>query len=608
MKRLFSGTLALGASVEWWKEGSASMYQVYPRSFQDSCPGPLCDGTGDIQGLRSRLQYLVDNGVGYVWLSPVMRSPMKDFGYDISDYFDVDPLFGNMADLDDLIAEMHAKGLKIILDLVPNHTSEDHPWFVESRSNTTNAKRDWYIWHDAAGEDSPPNNWVSNFGGSAWTFDNTTNQSYYHAFGSFQPDLNYRNPEVVSAMEQIIEFWFSKAIDGFRVDAVPFLLEDPELKDEPEGSDYGNLTHIYTQNWDGIHNITQGWRLVADKFEGRALIGEIYAPLNITMEYYGNGSNEFHFPFNFQLITPDVAYPSKFIPIIQDYFDALPEGAWPNWVVGNHDQPRIMSKLHNDTRQQKALLTMLHMLPGTIVTYNGDEIAMKDTFIPYDECKDPSCINNPDDFVKKGRDPERTPMQWDCSLHAGFSDFNTTWLPLAPDYCDVNVRLQEKNSSSTLSLYRNVLAFRKTNPQIIVGKVTFLDVCNNEEAVAFQTETNKTAPLYVLVNFAQQNISCLLNGSVAANEAGVVLFATDLNKGESLPLHTAISLRPGEALVLGARAPTPAVPTTDWDTIRIALIIGGVFVTLGCIAIVCVWKRKKPTTSTGYDRIKEGRA
>jgi len=315
----------------------------------------------------------------------------------------------------------------------------------------------------------------------------------------------------------------------------------------------------------------------------------------------------FTFLFNFLLITPDVASPPKFIPKIQEYFEALPAGAWPNFVVGNHDNARIMSKLNNMTSLAQALLSFIHMLPGTVVTYYGDEIAMKDTFIPYDECKDPSCLNNPDDFVKKGRDPERTPMQWDCTNHSGFSQHNSTWLPVAPDYCQVNVLEQEKNLTSVLSLYRRLLAFRKTHPQILVGEITFLlQNCADEDTVVFRTMTNQSAPLFVLVNLGLNATTCHLNGSFpAAINSVQVEFASDQARPGSFPIHD-IALASGETLVLkSGGAPTPAPITTDWETIKIALLVGGVFLVVGCLAILFVWKKKRPAED--YDRIREGR-
>lgn len=475
-----------GPSGLWWQ--TEVMYQVYPRSFQDSDG----DGTGDLKGIQQQLPYLKDLGVGFIWISPVMLSPMMDFGYDITNYTQIDPLFGTLADMEALIEAANDLGIKILMDFVPNHTSNTSKWFEASRSSKDNPKRDWYIWNAGRilvdGTRVPPNNWASNFGGpvgSSWTWDETTEEYYYHAFGDFQPDLNYTNPEVREAMKNVLRFWLDKGAGGFRIDAVPFLLESLGLQNETINETctqnqalWNCMDHIYTQNVDGIHSIIRGWREVADEYKDRVLFGEAYAPLDIMMTYYGTEeAPEFHVPFDFMLIGENFGFPNNLTNAkvicdsIRAYSDAKPTFGHGNWVLGNHDQHRLMDRVGNNSALATALYTVTLLLPGTPVIYNGDEIAMRDLWIPYDQCKDPACINNPDDFEITGRDPERTPMQWNSSAQAGFSTNPSTWLPVNPDYVEVNVEKQQSGASA-LSVFKRTLKFRTAHPSISMGQVT----------------------------------------------------------------------------------------------------------------------------------------
>jgi glycosidase len=467
---------AAGAAAQtdglWWQ--TDVMYQVYPRSFQDSDG----DGTGDLRGIEQRLPYLKDLGVGFIWLSPVMKSPMMDFGYDIADYRDIDPIFGTMEDMDALIAAAKKLGIRLLMDFVPNHTSNQSKWFSESRSSKTDPKRDWYIWHPGKivdGKRLPPNNWASNFGGpegGAWTWDETTQEYYYHAFGAFQPDLNYRNPKVVEAVQDVLRFWLDRGISGLRIDAVPFLLEDPKLPDEPVDAEclktgllYGCMDHRSTQNFDGIHEIVRGWRRIADEYEGSALFGEIYAPKKIAMSYYGTPeAPEFHVPFNFVVLGENYGYPNDlsnattFREAVREYVDAKPAWGHGNWVLGNHDNHRLMQRMGNSSALSAAAYAVQSLLPGTPTVYYGDELAMKDVWIRYDQCVDPQCIANPDKFWEAGRDPERTPMQWDTTAQSGFSNSSETWLPVHPDYKKSNAAVQAEDPDSPLSVMKRVLS------------------------------------------------------------------------------------------------------------------------------------------------------
>ena len=358
----------------WWQTGV--IYQIYPRSFQDSNG----DGIGDLAGIVQRLPYLTELGVDAIWLSPIFRSPMADFGYDISDYTDIDPLFGSLEDFDALLAAAHAQGLRVILDLVPNHTSDQHPWFKQSRASTRSSRRDWYIWRDPAENGGPPNNWPSVFDGSAWEYDCATGQYYYHAFLAAQPDLNWRNADVRSAIYEVMRFWLRRGVDGFRVDVIWHLIKDEHFRDNPPNPNFreGDPPHhcvvpLYTADRPEVHDIIAEMRRVTDEFTDRVLIGEIYLPLERLVAYYGRDLSGVHLPFNFSLLSTSWRAPA-IARLINEYEAALPSGGWPNWVLGNHDQARIASRVGHD--QAKIAAMLLLTLRGTPTIYYGDEIGM----------------------------------------------------------------------------------------------------------------------------------------------------------------------------------------------------------------------------------------
>ena len=407
------------------------MYQVYPRSFQDTDG----DGVGDLRGIAQRLPYLSELGVDVIWISPIFPSPMADFGYDISDYTGIDPLFGSQQEFDALLAAAHERGLKILLDLVPNHTSDQHPWFRESRSSRHNAYRDWYIWRDPGPNGGPPNNWMSEFGGSAWEHDARTGQYYYHAFLAAQPDLNWRNPSVRKAIHEVMRFWLRRGVDGFRVDVIWHLVKDALFRDNPPNPDFGPgqpphraVVPLYTTDQAEVHEAIAGLRRVLDEFPDRVLIGEIYLPIERLVAYYGRDLEGTHLPFNFALL--EVPWRARDIAkLIDDYEAALPPGGWPNWVLGNHDQPRIAGRVGPDQSRIAAMLLLT--LRGTPTIYYGDEIGMPHVAIPPDCVRDPFERNVPG--IGCGRDGARTPMQWDATPHGGFSRVDP-WLPLAPGF------------------------------------------------------------------------------------------------------------------------------------------------------------------------------
>lgn len=460
-------------SYAWWQSGI--IYQIYPRSFQDSNG----DGIGDLPGIISRLDYLSSLNVNAIWISPIFPSPMRDFGYDVADYTAIHPMFGTMADFDRLLNEAHGSGLHVLLDLVPNHSSDQHPWFLESRSSRENPKRDWYIWRDPGPDGGPPNNWVSHFGGPAWTFDERTAQYYNHQFLKEQPNLNYRNPEVVQAMLNVMRFWLDKGVDGFRVDVMLLLIKDEQLRDEPpnpnwDGVDPNNsLRHIYTVNQPEVHDIIRKMRAVLDEYNGRMMVGETYASNEELARCYGENLDECHLPFNFQLIR--TKWDARVIRRAVDAYEAaLPEGAWPNWVLGNHDRVRLASRVG---RAQARVANMLLLtLRGTPTTYYGEDIGMENVPIPPDFIQDPPALNLPEIADLVGRDPERTPMQWDTGPNAGFADAGVTpWLPVAADYRVRNVALESQEPTSMLSLYRALTRLRGQEPSLSVGHYASVD-------------------------------------------------------------------------------------------------------------------------------------
>jgi alpha-glucosidase len=458
----------------WWKRGI--IYQIYPRSFQDSNG----DGIGDLNGIRRRLDYLTWLGIDAIWISPIYPSPMADFGYDITDYCNIDPVFGTLTDFSGLLHEAHQHGLKVILDFVPNHTSDRHPWFMESRSSQGNDKRDWYIWRDGKPDGQPPNNWISQFGGPAWTFDDRTNQYYLHSFFAEQPDLNWRNSEVRTAMFNVLRFWLDRGVDGFRVDVLWLLIKDAMFRDNPPNPNYrpdrpaiDRYLSVYNADQPEIHELVAEMRSVLDSYSDRVLIGEIYLPFSRLALYYGKNLEGAQLPFNFALI--HAAWNAKEIAgLIADYEAALPPDGWPNWVLGNHDQPRIAARVGG--RRARTAAMLLLTLRGTPTMYYGDEIGLARVPIPRSLVQDPWEKNEPGLGV--GRDPWRTPLQWDDSEGAGFTPA-TPWLPLDQDYPRNNVAALKRDPRSLLCLYRRLIELRRHHRALSNGAIRVLAVEND---------------------------------------------------------------------------------------------------------------------------------
>jgi alpha-glucosidase len=526
----------------WWRHGI--FYQIYPRSFQDSS----ADGVGDIKGIIKRLPHLRALGVDAVWLSPIFASPMADFGYDICDYTAIDPLFGTMEDFDLFMTAAHASGLKVILDLVPNHTSDRHAWFIGSRSSRDNPKRDWYIWRDPAPDGGPPNNWLSEFGGSAWEYDAATGQYFYHAFLASQPDLNWRNPAVRRAIYDVMRFWLGKGVDGFRVDVIWHLIKDAQFRDNPPNPNYKpgrpayeKLLALYSTDQAEVHEVVADMRRVVDEFDSRVLIGEIYLPLERLVAYYGKDLSGAHLPFNFALLS--ASWNARAIEkIIHDYEAALPPGAWPNWVLGNHDRPRVASRVGEAQARVAAMLLLT--LRGTPTLYYGDEIGMHQVTISSDQVRDPFEKNVPG--MGLGRDGCRTPMQWSASRHAGFSTV-TPWLPVADDFTHENVVNLGADSRSILSLYKALITLRKRRPQLVWGD--YVPIAAQGELLLYRRRSEGQS-VVVALNLGDQPVSI---ESGAAGLRGEILLSTFLDRdGEKV--ESSLDLRGDEGVIIGAQA------------------------------------------------------
>jgi alpha-glucosidase len=522
----------------WWRDGI--FYQVYPRSLQDSNG----DGIGDINGIMARLAYFETLGIDAIWLSPIFPSPMADFGYDVSDYTGVDPIFGTMADFDALLLAAHARGLKVILDLVPNHTSDQHPWFIESRSSRDNPKRDWYLWREPRADGTAPNNWMSEFGGSAWAYDSGTRQYYYHAFLAQQPDLNWRNPQVRDAIYDAMRFWLRKGVDGFRVDVIWHLIKDDQFRDNPPNPDFraGRPPHeallsLYSADRPEVLDVVAEMRRVVDEFEARVLIGEIYLPFNRLVAYYGKDLSGAHLPFNFALLSAPW-HARNIAKLIDDYERALPVGAWPNWVLGNHDRPRVASRVGQAQARVAAMLLLT--LRGTPTMYYGDEIGMHQVAIAPEEVRDPFEKNVPG--IGVGRDGCRTPMQWDASAQSGFTT-GVPWLPLAEDAVHENVENLAADAHSLLNLYRALIDLRKATPQLVAGG--YVAVMATGDLLAYRREYQGEA-LLVVLNLAANPIAI---ASDAIAYSGEILLSTNMDRtGETV--SEGLDLRGDEGLII----------------------------------------------------------
>ena len=527
----------------WWQTGV--VYQVYPRSFADANG----DGTGDLAGITSRLDYLAWLGVDAIWISPFYPSPMADFGYDVSDYTDVDPIFGSLADFDTLLAAAHDRRIRVVVDYVPNHTSDRHPWFIESRSSQHNPKRAWYVWRDAKPDGSPPNNWVSMFAGPAWEWDAATQQYYLHTFLKEQPDLDWRNPETRAAMFDVARFWLDRGADGFRIDVAPMVMKDPELRDNPPNPSPDELhrlgawakqLHLNDHAHPDMHELYRDFRRMLDAYPGdRVSIGELHHPdYDTWARYYGERQDEIHVPFNFHLTySPWTADAVR--AAVEGVQGVLPPGAWASWVLGNHDQPRFASPGRAGRGQAKAGMLLLLTLRGTPTIYYGDEIGMVDVPVATRDARDPLERRE----AGRGRDPQRSPMQWDSSPNAGFTSADAEpWLPVAIDADVVNVAGQAEDPDSILTLTRRLIELRREHAVLRAG-----------DFEPFGQTPDGTVAFRCASVDGQVTVALNLTGegrSVPGVGAGSVLIGTHRDRFGGREAGSTVELRPNEAVVI----------------------------------------------------------
>lgn len=478
-----SDSTLLVPDKDWWR--GAVIYQIYPRSYQDTNG----DGIGDLRGIAERLSHVASLGVDAIWISPFFTSPMKDFGYDVSDYQDVDPIFGALADFDALIAEAHRLNIRVMIDLVLSHTSDKHPWFVESRSRRTNPRADWYVWADSKPDGTPPNNWLSIFGGSAWQWDPTRLQYYMHNFLTSQPDLNLHNPEVQDALLSVARFWLERGVDGFRLDTINFYFHDKELRDNPSlaperrnaqtapaVNPYNYQEHLYDKNQPENLEFLKRFRAVMEEFPAIAAVGEVgdsQRGLEIAGEYT-SGGDKMHMCYAFEFLAPEPLTPA-FVADTQHALEkAAPEG-WVCWAFSNHDVMRHVSRwgsaVTDHEAHAKLLASLLMSLRGSVCIYQGEELALPEAELAYEDLQDPYGIQFWPDF--KGRDGCRTPMVWESTeLSGGFSK-GKPWLPVPAVHLERAVDIQEGDAASVLAHYRRFLAFRKEHVALMKGEIAF---------------------------------------------------------------------------------------------------------------------------------------
>ncbi|MDH5630618.1 MAG: alpha-amylase family glycosyl hydrolase [Gammaproteobacteria bacterium] len=493
----------------WWQ--GAVIYQVYPRSLMDSNN----DGIGDLPGIIEKLDYIQDLGVDAIWISPFFKSPMKDFGYDISDYLSVDPIFGTLDDFDKLIEQAHQKGIKIIIDQVLSHTSDQHEWFLQSRENRSNAKSDWYVWADAKEDGTPPNNWLSIFGGGAWQWEPRRQQYYLHNFLTSQPDLNFHHPEVVEAALDNIEFWLQRGVDGFRLDAINFCYHDKLLRNNPakpvdkrlgrgfkEDNPYAFQYHYYNNTQPENIYFIEKIRALLNRYPGSVALGEISSEDSLaTTAEYTDGDNRLHMGYSFELLTED--FSADYIKSTIESLESQMTRGWPCFAISNHDVARVATRWgdnQNIPQKAKLLSALLTTLRGSVCIYQGEELGLEEADIPFDQLQDPYGIAFWPSF--KGRDGCRTPIPWDdAKPNAGFSEAQP-WLPVAESHLQQSVRLQQKDPQSVLNSFKKFLAWRKEQPALLTGRIEFLSL--NEPVLGFY-RISESQKMLMLFNLSNQN-------------------------------------------------------------------------------------------------------
>jgi alpha-glucosidase len=483
---------AAAPAQPWWR--GAVIYQIYPRSFRDTNG----DGIGDLAGIAQGLDYIADLGVDGIWISPFFTSPMRDFGYDVSDYCGIDPSFGTFADFDRIIEKAHSLGLKVIIDQVYSHTSDEHAWFQESRANRTNPKADWYVWADPKPDGSPPSNWQSVFGGSAWQWDGPRKQYYLHNFLTSQPDLNVHNPAVQDALLEVTRFWLGRGVDGFRLDALNFAMHDPELRDNPPSGvplelvtrPFDMQVKQYNQSHPDIVAFLERIRARIDEFPGRFTVAEVGGPEPLAeMKAFTQGGKRLDSAYNFDfLYAPRLTAPLVRASLAQ--WSGEPGEGWPSWAFSNHDAPRAVTRwtLDDDmARAARLSLLLLLSLRGNPIIYQGEELGLPQGEVAFEDLQDPEAIANWPHTL--GRDGARTPMPWQASApQAGFSSANRTWLKLDPVHAGFAVDRQAADPASTLAYTRRILALRRGSAPLVGGEITLLET--PEAVLAFVREAD----------------------------------------------------------------------------------------------------------------------
>ncbi|XP_033743449.1 alpha-glucosidase-like [Pecten maximus] len=544
------------SDLAWWK--TAIVYQVYPRSFKDSDG----DGVGDLRGITQKLDYLTDLGIGAIWISPFYTSPMRDFGYDISNYTEVDPMFGTMDDFNTLLKEAKEKGLKIIVDFVPNHTSNESMWFQESRKGPNNPYSDYYIWKDGAilpnGSRGPPNNWLSVFGGSAWKFDTKRGQYYYHAFLESQADLNYYNPQVLQELKSALRFWLDKGVSGFRLDALKFIFESENVTQNeallPNQYEWHeNGPHNLTTSFPQICDVIKSWRSLLDEYtsidhEPKFMAEESYGlTTEVRNAHYKSGA----MPFNFALVEINSTCGGTCVMrLINKGLSSLADDAWPNFQVGNHDNGRVASRVGKT--KSGAVTMLLLTLPGTPTSYYGDEIGMQDVFYAFNETRDPAGLHfGKEGYQGRSRDPERSPMQWSSDINAGFST-GTPWLHVHKDFTRTNVKMETADPNSLLNLYRTLAKLRKY-PSFQNRKLDY--AVTNDNVVSYIRVARGWTKYLVLINFGSTGSTDDYSKSPVDSTSGRIVAKTnnfnssDIDIGHTISL-TEVTLQPGQGLVV----------------------------------------------------------
>jgi alpha-glucosidase len=482
-----------------WSLGTV-VYHLYVRSFKDS----NSDGIGDLQGLIQKIDYIASLGINAIWLSPIYPSPQFDFGYDVADYKDIDPVYGSLAIFDQFVAACHERGIKIMMDFVPNHTSVDHSWFKESRKSKDNDKRDWYIWKKGKDE-GPPNNWLSVFGGTGWEYDEITDEYYLHTFDKNQPDLNWRNPEVVKEMLSYFDFWIDRGVDGFRVDVPYHLFKDSEFRDEPPNPNYNGATmgmyeslqHIHTAWLPESFLMMKQFTKVLQKYEDKFMVTEAWGSIEDLIKLYNTVGWKYYAPFNFSLITlPWTAEAHK--NYIDTYDKELGDTYIPCYVLGNHDTPRVASRIGHEQAKVAAMCQL--SLRGMPFIYMGEEIGMENAVLQKEEIRDTFEINSPG--LGLGRDPQRTPMQWDQNAYAEFTD-TKPWLPVNDNYSEINVRQQTDDKESTLSFYKHLIKVRKHFTPLREG--SYIPLASPAENVLLYLRQSNDEKVLVILNFDEKS-------------------------------------------------------------------------------------------------------